>query len=253
MPDIRDGERRAFERGHRRAEPGEAGDGREVARRGHVRMPSPPPPPLDRSVQCGASPFRTTFPGGFSLMAETTVTGGGRRSAAMSGSAQRGVSVATRALRAFGPPRPGNGDPAVADRLRLRGMLPQAPFVAVGQGHAPLRRAAGPHRRRGTGPVRSGEKGPHPGDRRRPSVVGQPTLPTAQPAGEARTRDAATEAFVPEPPDRGGGNLSGTDIHGPRFAWIRSLVRYVLVTGSHPGPEEHPGAPERGRRRPAGR
>ncbi len=63
-------------------------------------------------------------------------------------------------------------------------------------------------RQRQAGLLRGQGKDPHPGDRRRPSVVGQPTLPTAQPAGEARTRDAATEAFVPEPPDRGRGNLS---------------------------------------------
>ncbi len=91
-------------------------------------------------------------------------------------------------------------------------------------------------RQRQAGLLRGQGKDPHPGDRRRPSVVGQPTLPTAQPAGEARTRDAATEASVPEPPDRGRGNLSGTDIHCPRFAWIRSLVRYMLVTGGLCGP-----------------
>ncbi len=83
--------------------------------------------------------------------------------------------------------------------------------------------------------LREQGKDPHPGDRRRPPVVGQPPSPAAQLAGEARTRDAAAEAFVPEPLDRGRGNLSETNIHGPRFAWIRSLVKYAVVTGSGAG------------------
>ncbi len=130
--------------------------------------------------------------------------------------------------------------------VRARADRPMAPSrgaarVVGGRSPAGRREARRRLRQRQAGLLRGQGKDPHPGDRRRPSVVGQPTLPTAQPAGEARTRDAATEASVPEPPDRGRGNLSGTDIHGPRFAWIRSLVRYVLVTGRRRGPGQSRG------------
>ncbi len=133
--------------------------------------------------------------------------------------------------RTAGPPVRAAHDPVPQPPSRS----PPPPLRMAPLHHRPAG-AAVRLRQRQAGLLRGQGKDPHPGDRRRPSVVGQPTLPTARPAGEARTRDAATEASVPEPPDRGGGNLSGTDIHGPRFAWIRSLVRYVLVTGPGPGP-----------------
>ncbi len=138
--------------------------------------------------------------------------------------------------------------------VRARADRPMAPSrgaarVVGGRSPAGRREARRRLRQRQAGLLRGQGKDPHPGDRRRPSVVGQPTLPTAQPAGEAQTRDAATEASVPEPPDRGGGNLSGTDIHGPRFAWIRSPVRYVLVTGPGAvGDARHRDLPGKGHR-----
>ncbi len=86
-------------------------------------------------------------------------------------------------------------------------------------------------RQRRAEPLRQPWKDGRPGDGRGPSVMGEPALALARPAGETRTRDAAMAAFLPEPLDRVRGYLSETDVHGHRFAWIEPLVRYSTVTG----------------------